>query len=81
MDLVIESLPKLLNATKLTIELTLISLLFGVFVGAFFAILRTNKNKILYYVAYYYSYIFRGTPLLVQIFIIYFGLGQVEWIR
>ena len=46
MDLVIESLPKLLNATKLTIELTLISLLFGVLVGAFFAILRTSKNKI-----------------------------------
>ena len=38
-------------------------------------------NKLFYYFAYYYSYIFRGTPLLVQIFIIYFGLGQVEWIR
>jgi len=81
MDLVIESLPKLLNATKLTIELTLISLVFGVFVGAFFAVLRTSKNKIFYYISYYYSYIFRGTPLLVQIFIIYFGLAQVEWIR
>jgi len=40
-----------------------------------------SKNKIFYYISYYYSYIFRGTPLLVQIFIIYFGLGQVEWIR
>jgi octopine/nopaline transport system permease protein len=65
----------------LTIELTLLSLFFGIFVGVFFAILRTSKNKILYYLSYYYSYIFRGTPLLVQIFIIYFGLGQVEWIR
>ena len=31
--------------------------------------------------AYGYSYIFRGTPLLVQIFIIYFGLGQIEYLR
>jgi len=81
MDLMIESFPRLLNATKLTIELTLLSLFFGIFVGVFFAILRTSKNKIFYYISYYYSYIFRGTPLLVQIFIIYFGLGQVEWIR
>ena len=81
MDLMIESLPKLINATKLTIQLTLLSLIFGIFVGAFFAVLRTGSNKTLYYISYYYSYIFRGTPLLVQIFIIYFGLGQVEWIR
>ena len=81
MDLMIESFPRLLNATILTIELTLLSLFFGVFVGIFFAILRTRKNKILSSISYYYSYIFRGTPLLVQIFIIYFGLGQVEWLR
>ena len=81
MDLMIESFPRLLKATILTIELTLLSLLFGVLVGIFFAILRTRKNKILNSISYYYSYIFRGTPLLVQIFIIYFGLGQVEWLR
>jgi len=81
MELMIESFPRLLNATLLTMELTLLSLFFGIFVGVFFAILRTSKNKILYYLSYYYSYIFRGTPLLVQIFLIYFGLGQVEWIR
>ena len=81
LDFILEHLPRLLKATKLTIQLTLLSLFFGVFVGAFFAILRTSKNKILHLISYYYSYIFRGTPLLVQIFIIYFGLGQVEWIR
>ena len=81
MELIIESFPRLLNATKLTIELTLLSLFFGIFVGIFFAFLRTSKSKILYFVSYYYSYIFRGTPLLVQIFIIYFGLAQIEWIR
>ena len=81
MDLMIESFPKLISATKLTIQLTLLSLLFGIFVGIFFAVLRMSRNKFFYYISYYYSYIFRGTPLLVQIFIIYFGLGQVEWIR
>ena len=81
MDLIIESLPRLLNATKLTIELTLLSLFFGIFVGAFFALLRTSKNRVFYYISYCYSYIFRGTPLLVQIIIIYFGLAQIEFIR
>ena len=81
MDLIIESFPKLINATKLTIQLTFLSLFFGIFVGVFFALLRSSKNKFFYYVSYYYSYIFRGTPLLVQIFIIYFGLAQVDWIR
>ena len=81
MDLMVESFPRLISATKLTIELTLLSLFFGIFVGFFFAALRTSENKIFYFISYYYSYIFRGTPLLVQIFIIYFGLGQVEWIR
>ena len=81
LDFISEHFPRLLKATKLTIELTSLSLFFGIFVGVFFAILRTSKNKILFFISYYYSYIFRGTPLLVQIFIIYFGLGQVEWVR
>ena len=81
LDFMLEHLPRLLKAAKLTVKLTLISLFFGIFVGILFAILRVSKNKIFYYTSYYYSYILRGTPLLVQIFIIYFGLGQVEWIR
>ena len=81
LDFALEHFPRLLKATILTIELTLISLFFGVFVGIFFAILRTSKNKVFYFISYYYSYILRGTPLLVQIFIIYFGLAQIEWIR
>ena len=40
-----------------------------------------NKNPIINKFAYGYSYFFRGTPLLVQIFIIYFGLGQIEYLR
>ena len=80
-ELMIESFPKLLKATSLTLKLVSLSLLFGVFLGIFFAILRTGKNKFFKLLSYYYSYIFRGTPLLVQIFIIYFGLGQIEYLR
>ena len=49
-----QNLPKLLKATILTIELTFLSLFFGIFVGIFFDILRTSKNKILFYISDYY---------------------------
>tara|TARA_Y100000590_G_scaffold466593_1_gene642556 strand:- start:215 stop:889 length:675 start_codon:yes stop_codon:yes gene_type:complete len=81
LDLMITSFPKLFTATFVTLKLLFLSLFFGLFIGLFFAILRLNKNKVLNKFAYGYSYVFRGTPLLVQIFIIYFGLGQVEFLR
>ena len=81
LDLMISSFPKLLNATLVTLKLLSLSLIFGLILGLFFAILRLNKNKFLNKFSYFYSYIFRGTPLLVQIFIIYFGLGQLEFLR
>ncbi len=80
-ELMINSFPKLLNATVVTLKLLSVSLIIGLFIGLFFAILRLNKNIFINKFAYGYSYIFRGTPLLVQIFIIYFGLGQIEYLR
>ena len=80
-ELMINSFPKLLSATVITLKLLSVSLFFGLFIGLLFAILRLNKNPIINKFAYGYSYVFRGTPLLVQIFIIYFGLGQVEYLR
>ena len=80
-DLMINSFPKLLNATIVTLKLLSVSLIIGLFIGLFFAVLRLNKNIFINKFAYGYSYIFRGTPLLVQIFIIYFGLGQIELVR
>jgi len=75
------SLPKLLSAAVITLKLLSVSLLIGLFVGLIFAILRLSKNSIINRFAYAYSYVFRGTPLLVQIFIIYYGLGQIEYFR
>ena len=80
-ELMINSFPKLLNATLITLKLLSLSLFFGLFIGLIFAILRMNKNPVINKFAYGYSYVFRGTPLLVQIFIIYFGLGQIEYLR
>ena len=80
-DFMIVSFPKLLKATVITLKLLSLSLFFGVFIGLLFAIFRLNKNIFLNKFAYGYSYLFRGTPLLVQIFIIYFGLGQIEYLR
>ena len=80
-ELMINSFPKLLSAAVITLKLLSVSLIIGLLIGLFFAILRLNKNIFINKFAYGYSYIFRGTPLLVQIFIIYFGLGQIEYLR
>ena len=81
LELMVNSFPKLLNAAVITLKLLSVSLIVGLFIGLLFAILRLNKNIFINKFAYGYSYVFRGTPLLVQIFIIYFGLGQIESLR
>ena len=81
LELMINSFPKLLSAAGITLKLLSVSLIVGLLIGLFFAILRLNKNIFINRFAYGYSYVFRGTPLLVQIFIIYFGLGQIEYLR
>ena len=80
-ELMINSFPKLLSAAAITLKLLSVSLIIGLIIGLLFAILRLNTNIFINRFAYGYSYLFRGTPLLVQIFIIYFGLGQIEYLR
>ena len=80
-ELMITSFPKLLNATLITLKLLSASLVFGLFIGLLFAILRMNKNPIVNNFAYGYSYFFRGTPLLVQLYLIYYGLANIELLR
>jgi octopine/nopaline transport system permease protein len=80
-DLMITSVPILLSAAVITLKLLSASLIIGLFIGFLFAVLRLSKNPLVNKFAYGYSYLFRGTPLLVQIFIIYYGLGQIEWLR
>ena len=81
LELILNSLPKLLPAALVTLKLLISSLIIGLIIGLGFAILRLNKNVFINKFAYGYSYLFRGTPLLVQIFIIYYGLAQIEYLR
>jgi len=81
LELMLKSVPKLLFATIITLKLLIPSLTAGLVLAVIFSIMRISKNKFLFYFSYIFSNIFRGTPLLVQIFIIYYGLGQIEYLR
>lgn len=77
MNLVFTSLPFLLEAAITTLILAVGSMILGLIIGVFTALARISKNKTLYRVSSAYVSIIRGTPLLVQIYVIYYGLPQV----
>lgn len=72
----IEILPRLLRGLVLTFELAPLSLAIGFALAWGLALMRLSANPLLSGFAYGYVYIFRSTPLLVQIFLIYYGSGQ-----
>lgn len=76
-----ESIPELLAGLGLTLQLVVLSLFFGFFLAVGVALMRLSRNPILAGVSFAYVFVFRGTPLLVQIFLIYYGLGQFELVR
>jgi octopine/nopaline transport system permease protein len=80
LDLVWSSLPRLLDGLVLTLELAVLSLAIGLAAGIGLALLRRTGGAGRWAVDAY-VFVFRGTPLLVQIFALYFGLGQFEAVR
>ena len=80
-ELMIETFPKLLSGLNLTIQLVTISLFIGFCLAIGLALLRLSNNLFLNFFAKTYVFYFRGTPLLVQIFLIYYGIAQFEIIR
>ena len=70
-------LPKLLEGTLVTIELTIIAITMGVLLGIPVALGRVYGNKPVYIICTFFVEIIRGTPLLTQLFILYFGLPSV----
>ena len=60
-----------------TIPITLISFAIGLLIAIVTALIRVKKIKVLSQIIQFYVWIFRGTPLLVQLFIIYYGLPSV----
>ena len=74
-------LPQLLSGCLITLILMLCSLSIGFILAAFFTKCSFSRNKVLKKAIACIIFFVRGTPLLVQIFIIYYGLAQFEWIK
>jgi His/Glu/Gln/Arg/opine family amino acid ABC transporter permease subunit len=69
--------PMLRGMLKGTIPLTAVSFICGLAIGLAAALARMSSIKVLDWIARFYISVIRGTPLLVQLFIVFFGLGQV----
>lgn len=74
---VLKSLPFLLQGALISLEVTLLSALFGTIIGTLAGIGRLSKILLIKIPCYCYIEFIRGTPLLVQIYIIYFGLPSL----
>lgn len=80
-ELIADSLPALWQGALLTLELAIITMVLSTLLAIPLAIARVQKSKVLRWSIEAFLQIFRGTPLLVQIFIVYYGLAQIEFIR
>ena len=78
MEKIIVWLPQLLNGTKMTIIITVISVAIGLVLSLFLALGKMAKNPLINKPCSAYIFFFRGTPLLMQIYFIYFGLPQLH---
>ena len=76
-DFIMSLVPPLLKGSLLTIELTIVSVFFGMIFGLFLALGRLSKNKVIDRLSWFYVWLFRGTPLLMQIFFIYYALPMI----
>ena len=80
-EVIFESLPKLLEGTLLTLELVGLSLLIGGILCIPLALMRVSSNPLVRALPLAYTFFFRGTPLLVQLFLFYYGLAQFDAVR
>lgn len=76
--IIIENLPRLLSGVLVTVELTGLSVAIGLCLAIPLALMRVNPKVWLRMPAHGFIFYFRGTPLLVQIFLIYYGSGQFQ---
>jgi octopine/nopaline transport system permease protein len=81
---VVSWLPDLLAATPMTLLITLVAGAFGLVFGTLLALARLSGLALLSWPAGVFMFVMRGTPLLVQLYLIYYGLGQLmpgTWVR
>lgn len=80
-SIIADEWPTYLEGLMNTSWLVLVSLIAGLCIAIPMGVLRNSQNVLLRYPAWAYIYFFRGTPLLVQLFIIYYGAGQWQWLQ
>ena len=80
-DVIFDNLPKLINGAWLTLELVVISGLIGVMLSLPLALMRVSKRRWVQVFPFAYIFFFRGTPLLIQIFLVYYGASQFDVIK
>jgi len=73
-DIILRTLPILLKGSVMTVELTVITLVLGTFIGIVFALMRLSSNIVVSQISNFYTWIIRGTPMLLQLFFFYYGL-------
>ncbi|MGA7776173.1 MAG: amino acid ABC transporter permease [Paraburkholderia sp.] len=76
-SLLIQSLPVLAQGALLTIKFAVLSMVFGLLAASVLAVMGISHNRVLKWIARVYVSLMRGTPLLVQIFVIYYGLPSL----
>ncbi|MDT8998092.1 ABC transporter permease [Paucibacter sp. APW11] len=80
-DIIRDNLPIYLDGALTTAKLLLISILLGLACAIPLAVARVQRNRWISGPVWLYTYVFRGTPMLVQLFLIYYGLAQFEWMQ
>ena len=80
-SLILESVPRMFTGIGLTLQLLVLATILGTILAVIIALMRISNIPLLNWPAIVYIYIFRGTPMLVQIFVIYYGLSQFQTIR
>lgn len=80
-NVVWEALPMYFGGLLTTLKLLAISLFFGLLAAIPLGLMRVSKQPAINLTAWLYTYVIRGTPMLVQLFLIYYGLAQFEAVR
>lgn len=80
-DLVLENWALFAEGVWTTLQLTFLALLIGFLIALPSGLARARRSPVASPLIGGYVYVFRGTPLLVQTFLIYYGLAQFEWVR
>ena len=81
LELMYESFFKIVEGIPLTLQVVSISTILGIFLAVAVALMRISGNRLMSLPAYYFVYLIRGTPLLLQLYFVYYGLSQFEVIR